>query len=264
MTAVEEIAIGKRNGTAASRRVAIVPAYNEERTIEDVVAAIRKDAPGFEVLVVDDGSTDRTAVLAQAAGAEVLVHPFNLGIGGAMQSGYRYAFKQGFEYAIQIDGDGQHDPSEIPGLIQAIESDGIDMASGSRFLAESGYRAPVGRRLGIRLFSVVLSAICRQRITDPTSGFRLCNRRAIELFARDYPHDYPEVEAILMVHAHRLRMREVAVRMHPRRDGRSSITSGESIYYMIKVMLAIFVGLFRRRPVPEAGAEAPVVAERGI
>jgi glycosyltransferase involved in cell wall biosynthesis len=264
MTAVEEIAIGKRNGTAASRRVAIVPAYNEERTIDAVVQAIRQDAPGFEVLVVDDGSTDRTARLAEAAGAEVLVHPFNLGIGGAMQSGFRYAFRQGYDYAIQIDGDGQHDPAEVRSLIEAIDSDGVDMAYGSRFLVNSGYRAPAFRRLGIRLFSVVLSAICRQKITDPTSGFRLCNRRAIELFARDYPHDYPEVEAILMVHAHRLRMREVAVRMHPRRDGRSSITRGESIYYMIKVMLAIFVGLFRRRPVPEAGAEAPVVAERGI
>jgi glycosyltransferase involved in cell wall biosynthesis len=194
----------------------------------------------------------------------VLVHPFNLGIGGAMQSGYRYAFKHGYDFAIQVDADGQHDPVEVESLITAIDSDGVDMASGSRFLTDSGYRAPIGRRLGIRLFSAVLSAICRQRITDPTSGFRLCNRRAIELFARDYPHDYPEVEAILMVHAHRLRSREVPVRMHPRRDGRSSITRGESIYYMIKVMLAIFVGLFRRRPVPEAGAEAPVVAERGI
>jgi hypothetical protein len=110
----------------------------------------------------------------------------------------------------------------------------------------------------------VLSAICRQRITDPTSGFRLCNRSAIELFARDYPHDYPEVEGILMIHAHRLGAREVPVKMHPRRDGRSSITSGESIYYMVKVLLAIFVGLFRRRPVVDPGGEAPVAAERGI
>jgi glycosyltransferase involved in cell wall biosynthesis len=262
MTAVQEITLAER--TAGLRMVAIVPAYNEERTIEDVVRAIHKDAPSFEVIVVDDGSTDRTARLAQAVGAEVLVHPFNLGIGGAMQSGYRYAFKQGYDLAIQVDADGQHDPAEIANLITAIDSDGLDMVSGSRFLSDSGYRAPVGRRLGIRLFSVVLSAICGQRITDPTSGFRLCNKRAIELFARDYPHDYPEVEAILMVHAHRLRMCEVPVRMHPRRDGRSSITSGESIYYMIKVTLAIFVGLFRRRPVPEAGSEAPVAAERGI
>jgi glycosyltransferase involved in cell wall biosynthesis len=263
MTAVEEIGLGHRNG-AATRRVAIVPAYNEERTIEAVVGAIRRDAPGFHVLVVDDGSTDLTASRAKAAGADVLVHPFNLGIGGAMQSGFRYAFKQGFDYAIQVDGDGQHDPAEISALIAAIDADGVDMAYGSRFLTGSGYRSPLARRLGIRIFSIVLSAICRQRITDPTSGFRLCNRRAIELFARDYPHDYPEVEAILMVHAHSLRMREVPVRMHPRQDGSSSITRGESIYYMIKVLLAIFVGLFRRRPVPESGSEAPIMPDRGI
>jgi glycosyltransferase involved in cell wall biosynthesis len=262
MTAVQETLLAE--AAAGSRRVAIVPAYNEEKTIGTVVETIQREAPGFDVVVVDDGSTDKTSVCAEAAGADVLVHPFNLGIGGAMQSGYRHAFRYGYNLAIQIDGDGQHDPAEIASLIRAMDSNRVDMALGSRFLADSDYRAPAARKTGIRLFSVVLSAICGQRITDPTSGFRLCNRRAIELFARDYPHDYPEVEAILMVHAHRLRMTEVPVRMHPRRDGRSSITSGESMYYMIKVMLAILVGLFRRRPVPEAGAEAPVVAERGI
>jgi glycosyltransferase involved in cell wall biosynthesis len=245
-------------------KLAIVPAYNEERTIEWVVRSIRGECPDFDVLVIDDGSTDGTARYAAEAGADVLVHPFNLGIGGAMQSGFRHAFRCGYSTVVQVDGDGQHDPEEIMALVAVMSSNGVDMAAGSRFLEDSGYRAPLARRVGIRLFSVVLSAICGQRITDPTSGFRLCNRRAIELFARDYPHDYPEVEAILMVHAHRLRMKEVPVRMHPRRDGRSSITSGESIYYMIKVLLAIIVGLFRRRPVPEAGAEAPVVAERGI
>jgi glycosyltransferase involved in cell wall biosynthesis len=246
------------------RKLAIVPAYNEAGMVGRVVRDIERNAPGFDVLVVDDGSTDRTAAEAEAEGAVVIRHPYNLGIGGAMQSGYRYAFKRGYDLAIQVDGDGQHDPGEISALLRTLETDGVDMASGSRFLDDSGYRAPVGRRLGIRIFSVILSAVCGQRVTDPTSGFRLCNRRAIELFARDYPHDYPEVEAILMVHAHRLRMREVPVRMHHRSDGRSSITSGESVYYMIKVTLAIFVGLFRRRPVPEAGAESPVVAERGI
>jgi glycosyltransferase involved in cell wall biosynthesis len=251
-------------GTAAERRLAIVPAYNEERSIEWVVSSIRAECPEFDVIVVDDGSTDGTARLAAEAGADVLVHPFNLGIGGAMQSGFRHAFRAKYDLAVQVDADGQHDPAEIKALAAAMSTNGIDMAYGSRFIGESSYRAPLGRRFGIRFFSLILSAVCGQRITDPTSGFRLCNRRAIELFARDYPHDYPEVEAILMVHAHRLRMLEVPVMMHPRRDGRSSITSGESIYYMIKVLLAIVVGLFRRRPVPEAGTEAPVTAERGI
>jgi glycosyltransferase involved in cell wall biosynthesis len=244
--------------------LAIVPAYNEERLVASVVEAIRVRAPELDILVVDDGSTDATAQRAREAGAQVLVHPFNLGIGGAMQSGYRYAWEQGYHEAVQVDGDGQHEPDEIAKLREAMNADRVDMAWGSRFLAPTGYKAPLARRLGIRLFSIVLSAICGQRITDPTSGFRLCNRSAIELFARDYPHDYPEVEGILMIHAHRLRAREVPVKMHPRRDGRSSITSGESIYYMVKVLLAIFVGLFRRRPVVDAGAEAPVAAERGI
>jgi glycosyltransferase involved in cell wall biosynthesis len=244
--------------------LAIVPAYNEERVVAFVVEAIRLRAPDLDVLVVDDGSTDATARHAREAGATVLVHPFNLGIGGAMQSGYRYACEQGYREAVQVDADGQHDPAEIAKLREAMEADRVDMAWGSRFLSPTGYEAPIARRIGIWLFSIVLSAICRQRITDPTSGFRLCNRSAIELFARDYPHDYPEVEAILMLHAHRLRAGEVPVKMHPRRDGRSSITSGESIYYMVKVLLAIFVGLFRRRPVVESGDEASVAAERGI
>jgi glycosyltransferase involved in cell wall biosynthesis len=247
-----------------TRSLAIVPAYNEERNVTAVVEAIHRHAPEFDVLVVDDGSTDATAERARANGADVLVHPFNLGIGGAMQSGFRYACEQGYREAVQVDADGQHDPTEIAKLRGAMSTHEVDMAWGSRFLEQTGYRAPFARRLGIRMFSVVLSAICRQRVTDPTSGFRLCNRRAIELFARDYPHDYPEVESILMIHAHRLRALEVPVKMHPRSDGRSSITSGESIYYMVKVLLAIFVGLFRRRPVIDPGVEAPVAAERGI
>jgi glycosyltransferase involved in cell wall biosynthesis len=249
-----------RNG----RSLAIVPAYNEERNVGFVVESIRVHAPDFDVLVIDDGSTDATATKAREAGAHVLVHPFNLGIGGAVQSGYRYACEQGYDEAVQVDADGQHDPSEIEKLREAMRLHGVDMAWGSRFLERTGYRAPFARRFGIGLFSFVLSRISGQRVTDPTSGFRLCNRRAIELFARDYPHDYPEVEGILMLHAHRLQAREVPVRMHPRRDGRSSITSGESMYYMVKVLLAIFVGLFRRRPVVDPGVEAPVAAERGI
>jgi glycosyltransferase involved in cell wall biosynthesis len=181
-----------------------------------------------------------------------------------MQSGFKYACERGYQEIVQVDADGQHDPAEIVKLRKAMLEHEVDMAWGSRFLERTGYRASAARRVGIKLFSTILSRISGQRVTDPTSGFRLCNRRAIELFARDYPHDYPEVEGILMLHAHRLRVREVPVKMHPRRDGRSSITSGESIYYMVKVLLAIFVGLFRRRPVVDPGVEAPVVAERGI
>jgi glycosyltransferase involved in cell wall biosynthesis len=246
--------------------LAVVPAYNEEGTVARVVTKIHELAPDFDVVVVDDGSTDGTAEQAEKAGAKVVRHPFNLGIGGAVQSGFTYALENGYDRLAQIDGDGQHDPAELGKLIDAMDADrSIDMVCGSRFMtAESDYVAPISRRTGIHIFAFLLSRIVGQRVTDPTSGFRLYNRRGIALFARDYPHDYPEVEAVLMVHFHRLTMREVPVRMFKRGGGVSSISSGKSVYYMIKVLLAIFVGLVRARPVIEPGDEAPVAATHGI
>jgi glycosyltransferase involved in cell wall biosynthesis len=246
--------------------LAVVPAYNEVETVADVIRSVRKHAPQFDVLVVDDGSTDRTGDLARALGARVLRHPFNLGIGGAVQSGFTFALERGYDYMVQVDGDGQHCANEITTLVAAMEADPtLDVVCGSRFLTrEREYPAPISRRSGIHLFAFILSLIVRQRVSDPTSGFRLYNRRGIALFAGDYPHDYPEVEAVLMLHFHRLRMREVPVRMLERSGGVSSIRSGKSLYYMIKVLLAIFVGLARARPVPEPGGEAPVAASHSI
>jgi glycosyltransferase involved in cell wall biosynthesis len=246
--------------------LAVVPAYNEAATIGSVVRSIGEHAPDCDVLVVDDGSTDDTQRIAQDAGARVLHHPFNLGIGGAVQSGFFYALEHGYDYMVQVDGDGQHDPREIERLRECMAEDyAIDMVCGSRFLADGQtYPAPISRRTGIHLFAFIVSRLVGQRVSDPTSGFRLHNRRAITLFARDYPHDYPEVEAVLMLHVHRLRMREVPVRMFQRGGGSSSISSGKSLYYMVKVLLAVFVGLARRRPVPEAGDEAPVAAAHSI
>src|SRR3954447_2211247 len=247
--------------TSTCSYLAVVPAYNEEGTVARVVTKIHEQAPEFDVVVVDDGSTDGTAEAAEKAGAKVVRHPFNLGIGGAVQSGFTYALENGYNRLVQIDGDGQHDPAEVHKLIEAMDADrSIDMVCGSRFMtAESDYVAPISRRTGIHIFAFLLSRIVGQRVTDPTSGFRLYNRRGIALFARDYPHDYPEVEAVLMVHHHRLRMREVPVRMFLRDGGVSSIgSSGKSAYYMVKVLLALFVGLARRRPVVEPGDSAPV------
>jgi glycosyltransferase involved in cell wall biosynthesis len=247
------------------RYLAVIPAYNEAHTVGAVIESLRRDAPQFDVLVVDDGSTDRTADLAEAAGVPVIRNPFNLGIGGAVQAGFEYARREGYDFMAQVDGDGQHRPDQLPRLIDAIDADGtLDMVCGSRFLTERGYPAPISRRTGIHIFAFLLSRIVGQRVSDPTSGFRLYNRRAINLFARDYPHDYPEVEAVLMVHWHRLSMREVPVRMLQRGGGVSSIRSGKSAYYMIKVLLAISIGLARSRPLPEPGDDAPVAAAHGI
>ncbi len=248
------------------RNLAVVPAYNESDTIVAVVESLREHAPDFDVLVIDDGSTDDTGQRAQAAGARVLQLPFNLGIGGAVQAGIKYADEHGYQYMVQVDGDGQHDPGEIDKLFAALDGPGrADMICGTRFATETGYIAPISRRTGIHVFAFLLSRLLGQPVTDPTSGFRLYNRRAIALFARDYPHDYPEVEAVLMLHHHRLTMHEVPVRMYQRGGGVSSITgSGKSTYYMVKVMLAVLIGLARRRPTVEPGDEAAVAAAHGI
>jgi glycosyltransferase involved in cell wall biosynthesis len=251
--------------SSAMRKLAIVPAYNEEGSVARVVAGLREHAPDFDVLVVDDGSTDRTGAAAEQAGATVIQHPFNLGIGGAVQSGYKYALRHGYDVAVQVDGDGQHDPSYIRMLLEELESNGrADMVCGSRFRENAGYRVPRSRRLGIMFFSVILSRLVGERITDPTSGFRMTGRRAIELFAGDYPHDYPEVEVLLMLHKNDLRMREVAVSMNERFSGHSSITNTLSAYYMVKVLLAVLVGITRTRRVAQPGGAAPVSAQRGI
>jgi len=249
-----------------NRCLAVVPAYNEQESILSVIQSLREHASDFDILVVDDGSTDETLRFAEAAGVRVLRLPYNLGIGGAVQVGFAFALEHGYDRMVQVDGDGQHDPREIHRLMRAMDGDGsIDVVCGSRFLTEDyRYPAPVSRRTGIHIFAFILSRIMRQRVSDPTSGFRLYNDRAIKLFARDYPHDYPEVEAVLMVHHHRLKMTEVPVRMFLRNGGVSSIGSGKSFYYMVKVLLALFVGLARARPVPEPGEPAPVAAEQGI
>jgi glycosyltransferase involved in cell wall biosynthesis len=248
-------------------KLAIVPAYNEQSTVGAVVAALRTHAPDFDVLVVDDGSTDATSQRARESGAVLIRLPFNVGIGGAVQAGYKYALEHGYSVVVQVDGDGQHDPRYVHTLLNRLRSEpAVDMVTGSRFLDAEGDsdRSTPTRRVGIRLFSLVLGAITRRRVTDPTSGFRMTNRRAIELFANDYPHDYPEVEAVLLVHAHRLRAAEAPVCMRPRSAGVSSINASRSVYYMIKVLLAVTVGLLRRRPAVEPGDEAPVAAERAI
>jgi glycosyltransferase involved in cell wall biosynthesis len=232
------------------KRIAIVPALNEEESVGRVIDEIHVFDPGFDIVVVDDGSTDRTAGIAADRGAHVLRLPFNLGIGGAVQTGYRFAFERGYDVAVQVDGDGQHDAAQLPTILEPVLAGQADLCVGSRFAHGSGYQSSFMRRLGIKVFATVVSAVVRQKVTDTTSGFRAVNRKGIALFAADYPHDYPEVEATVMSVKHKLRLREVPVEMRERASGASSITALRSVYYMTKVLLAIFVGLFRRYAVP--------------
>ncbi len=235
---------------AELKRIAIVPAYNEERNIVRVLGELRQFDPGLQVVVVSDGSTDATADVAEAAGAYVLRLPFNLGIGGAVQTGFRFAWEEGYELAVRVDGDGQHDATQLGAVVAPVLADEADIVVGSRFVSSGGYRSSAARRVGIRILAWVVSMIARQRVTDPTSGFQALNRRAIGLYAADLPHDYPEVEGLVLAIRHRVRLVEVPVTMREREHGRSSIGALASIYYMVKILLALFVGLFRRRVTP--------------
>ena len=229
------------------RFLAVVPAYNEAACIVGVIESLRREAPNFDVLVVDDGSDDDTPTIASAAGAEVLRLPFNLGIGGAVQAGFIYARDHGYDYMAQVDGDGQHNASELSVLEQAMRADTpVDVISGSRFLDPAGsFQSTRSRRVGIWLFAQILSRLVGRPVTDPTSGFRLYNRRAIGMFARHYPHDYPEVEAVLLLHRSGLLMQEVPVTMKERAGGRSSINATRAVYYMFKVAFALLLGMVR-------------------
>jgi glycosyltransferase involved in cell wall biosynthesis len=233
------------------RRIAIVPARDEAGAIGGVLEELHAFDPELDVVVVDDASSDRTAGIAAAHGAAVVRLPFNLGIGGAVQTGFKYALEHGYDVAVRLDGDGQHDPAQLPKLLGPLEAGEADIVVGSRFATggDGHYRPPFARRAGIRFFARLVSLLVRQRVTDTTSGFQALNRRGIALFAADYPHDYPEVEATVMVVRHRLRLREVHVTMREREHGRSSINAIRSVYYMIKVTLALFVGVFRRNVV---------------
>jgi glycosyltransferase involved in cell wall biosynthesis len=230
----------------------IVPAYNEERNIGRVITEIAEHAGGAEILIIDDGSSDATASVARSAGASVIQLPHNLGIGGAVQTGYKFARQGEHDYVVRLDGDGQHDASFVERLIQPLRVGMADMVIGSRYLGLDGFRAQGLRAIGVKLFSVLVSLAVHRRFTDTTSGFQAANRDAVIFLADHLPTDYPEIEGLLLLCRAGYRVLEVPVTMRPRTNGRSSITKAKSFYYVIKIMLAILVEMLRR-PLPKGG-----------
>lgn len=225
----------------------IIPAYNEGRNLSKLFNELRQHCSQYDIVVVNDCSKDNTLDVCKEYCVDVIDLPVNLGIGGAVQAGYKYALQNGYDIAIQVDGDGQHDPAYIDSLIEGLTK-GADLCIGSRFLEGDGYQSTKSRRLGIMYFYRLIYFFTGQRIKDPTSGFRACNRKALNLFVQDYPRDYPEPESIVNASRHGIKICEIPVVMKPREEGRSSITSTRSIYYMIKVSLAIIIASFYHKP----------------
>lgn len=221
------------------KALVIIPAYNEAKNIAMVIEGLQKSTPWLDVLVVNDGSSDETAEIALAAGADVISLPVNLGIGGAVQTGFLYAWQKNYDMALQVDGDGQHRSEEIAKLVGLIERDEADVTIGSRFLQKTSYRGSLSRRVGIFFLSHTLKQVVRRKITDPTSGFRAYNRKALYILSEHYSIDYPEPDAIVTLLKNGMRVTEVSVEMDERKFGRSSITPLRSCYYMFKVSLAI-------------------------
>ena len=234
--------------SAHPRTLIMIPALNEADSIAHVLERIHTHVPWADVVVINDGSTDDTAAIARAHGAIVLNQPYNVGIGSAVQTGFMYAARHGYQVTVQNDGDGQHNPAEIPLLIEALHERGADVMIGSRYIEDRGYVTPWQRRIGIVILSGIISLLMRQRFSDPTSGFRASGARAIALCAHSYPFDYPEPESIVLLRRAGLRLGEIPVTMNPRYGGKSSITPLRSAYYMIKVILAILIDMIRQRP----------------
>lgn len=227
------------------KKLVIIPAYNESGSIVQTVRNIRKYAPSYDVIVINDSSRDNTLQLCQENGIPVLDLPVNLGIGGAVQTGYLYALQYGYDIAVQMDGDGQHDAAYLGMMEETLVRENADMVIGSRFIEKEGFQSSGIRRAGIRLFTFLSGALFGKAITDATSGMRMCSRRTIELFVKDYPRDYPEPETVCRLLRKKYRVIEVPVIMKEREAGESSISMNKAVYYMIKVTLAILIERLR-------------------
>ncbi|MCK1212282.1 glycosyltransferase family 2 protein [Streptococcus uberis] len=227
------------------KKLIIIPAFNEASNIEKTVAAIKKDAPDFDYIIINDCSTDDTLEICHKNHFNVVSLPINLGIGGAVQTGYRYAKEHGYDLAVQVDGDGQHNPSFLSKMSDELVDNNVNMVIGSRFLEKEGFQSSFMRRVGIRYFTGLIRLLTGEKITDATSGLRMIDRTIIDLFVRDYPDDYPEPETVVLLLNKGYLVKEIPVVMNERQGGVSSISAIKSVYYMVKVTLAIlFVKLW--------------------
>ena len=227
------------------KKIIIIPAYNEEENIERTVNAIQKSAQGFDYVIINDCSTDNTRKICEEKEFNIVNLPINLGIGGAVQTGYKYAYENGYDVAVQVDGDGQHDPEFLNTMADYLIEHQVDMVIGSRFIEKKGFQSSITRRMGIQFFSKLIKVLTGKTITDPTSGLRMIGRNVMEIFSRDYPRDYPEPESIVAVLRKNMKIEEIPVVMLERQGGVSSISPKKSIYYMIKVTLAILIERIR-------------------
>lgn len=228
------------------RSIVIIPAYNEEKSICKTVDDIRKNAPEFDYVIINDCSKDNTFAVCRENDLHVISLPVNLGIGGAVQTGFLYAKKNGYDYAVQFDGDGQHDAKYLQDMRDYMIEHDVDMLIGSRFIEKEGFQSTGLRRFGIRYFSFFIKLFTRQRVTDPTSGMRMINRDIIDIYCDHYPKDYPEPESVVAILNAGKKVEEYPVIMREREEGVSSISPLKSVYYMIKVTLAIFMEMLRK------------------
>lgn len=227
------------------KKIIIIPAYNEEENIERTVNAIQKSAQDFDYVIINDCSIDNTRKICEEKGFNIVNLPINLGIGGAVQTGYKYAYENGYDVAVQVDGDGQHDPEFLNTMADYLIEHQVDMVIGSRFIEKKGFQSSITRRMGIQFFSKLIKVLTGKKITDPTSGLRMIGRNVMEIFSEDYPRDYPEPESIVAVLRKNMKIEEIPVVMLERQGGVSSISPKKSIYYMIKVTLAILIERIR-------------------
>ena len=228
------------------KSIVIIPAYNEEKSIVKTVQDICEHAPKFDYVIINDCSTDRTLSVCRKHHLHVLNLPVNLGIGGAVQTGFLYAHKNGYDYAVQFDGDGQHDAQYLQKMRDYMIEQNADMLIGSRFLEKEGFQSTGMRRFGIRYFSALIKFLTGQKITDPTSGMRMINRDILAMYSESYPKDYPEPESVVAIINSGKKVMEYPVIMRKRMEGTSSISPLKSVYYMIKVSLAIFLEMLRK------------------